>query len=216
MRAYALYLTAVTCGFCMMSLEILGPRYLSPRFGSSVDVWAAVISVFILSLSIGYWLGGRIADRARTNAVLGWIILAAAAFFLLLPVYTHGLIEAMGHDVHTARWGSLIAGIILYLPPSLLLGCVSPILVKLAFLGADQVGRTTGTLYAISACGNVAGILVTDYIFLEAFHLNHSTLGMGIVLAITGLLHVLIPIEADRRASTVAQQAVDDDAIGVA
>ncbi|MDA3959407.1 MAG: fused MFS/spermidine synthase [Planctomycetota bacterium] len=211
MRIYALYLTSVSCGFCMMSLEILGPRYLSPRFGSSVDVWAAIISVFILSLSIGYWLGGRIADKARTNNPLGWIILAASAFFLLLPAYTHGLVEGLGKDVHTARWGSLLAGALLFLPPSLLLGCVSPMLVKLVFIGADQVGRTTGTLYAISAFGNVVGILATDYILLEAFHLNTSTIAMGVVLAITGVLHILITLQADRNGTTTLPAVANEN-----
>jgi len=196
MRVFCLYLTAVACGFCMMALEILGPRYLSPRFGSSVDVWAAIISVFILSLSIGYWLGGRIADRAKTNAPLGWVIIGASAFFLLLPAYAHPFIESLGKGIHTARWGSLLAGLVLFLPPSMLLGFVSPMLVKLVFIGAERVGRTTGTLYAVSAFGNVMGILFTDYVLLAAFHLNTSTIGMGVVLALTGVTHVVVRLQA--------------------
>ena len=64
-----------------MALELLGGRILSPTYGSSIHVWAAVISVFILSLSIGYWLGGRLADRAESNRVLAWIIIIAAVFY---------------------------------------------------------------------------------------------------------------------------------------
>ena len=79
MRLIALYATSIIAGFCMMALEIMGGRVLQPVFGSSIDVWAAVISVFILSLSIGYVIGGRIADHAKTNAPLGWMILAAGA-----------------------------------------------------------------------------------------------------------------------------------------
>jgi len=195
MRLYCLYLTSITCGFCMMALEILGPRYLGPTFGSSVDVWAAVISVFILSLSVGYWLGGRIADRAHTNRVLGYVICAAAAFFLLLPAYARSFIEVMPTSIATARWGSLVPAILLFLPPSLLLGCVSPMLVKLVFLDADRVGRTTGTLYAVGSVGNVVGILVTDYVLLVTFEINHTILGMGTILAAFGLGHVLIRLE---------------------
>lgn len=196
MRIHLLYLTAVIAGFCMMALEIMGGRYLYPRFGSSIDVWAAIISVFILSLSIGYWLGGRIADRANTNAPLGWIILAAGAYYLLLPTFARPFIEALPSTIYTARWGSLVAATVLFLPPSLLLGCVSPMLVKLVFTAAERVGRTTGTLYAVSACGNVFGILVTDYLLLAAFSLNANTLGMGLVLGLTGLAHVLRRIES--------------------
>src|SRR3954470_3985849 len=87
MRLTALYLTSITCGFCMMALEILGGRFIQPVFGSSIDVWAAIISGFILSLSIGYVAGGRVADRSHSNGPLGWVIVLAGVFFLLTPVY---------------------------------------------------------------------------------------------------------------------------------
>jgi len=194
-RIYVLYLTSIVCGFCMMALEILGGRLLQPAFGSGIDVWAAIISVFILSLSIGYWIGGRLADHSRSNTFLGWVIILAAAFFFLLTVYTRPFIDALGANVHTARGGVLFAALVLFLPPSLLLGCVSPMLVKLVFLDADRVGRTTGTLYAVGSVGNVVGILVTDYVLLVTFEINHTILGMGTILAAFGLGHVLIRLE---------------------
>jgi len=119
MRLTSLYLTAVVCGFCMMALEIMGGRYLYPRFGSSIDVWAAIISVFILSLSIGYWLGGRIADKAISNLPLALVISAAAVFYLF---YVFGVVWfvilpalAGGHSVwwvlaHGALLGALAYG----------------------------------------------------------------------------------------------------------
>jgi nitrate/nitrite transporter NarK len=196
MRTYALYLTSISCGFCMMALEIIGGRFLQPDFGSSIDVWAAIISVFILSLSVGYWLGGRIADRSTTNRPLGWIIVLAAVFYFLLPTYARNVSEGLGPDIHAMRSGSLLGALLLFLPPSLLLGCVSPMLVKLVFLGGERVGRTTGTLYAIGSCGNVMGILVADYVFLPLFTLNATVFGMGVVLLATGLTHLALPIRA--------------------
>lgn len=196
MRLAALYATSITCGFCMMALEIIGGRYVQSYFGSSIDVWAAIISVFIISLSIGYVIGGRIADRAKSSAVLGWIIIGASAFYLTMPVYGLHFQSALGETIHTARWGVLIAALILYLPPSLLLGAVSPILVKFVFTSADHVGRTTGTLYAVGSLGNVFGILIADYVLLSLFDLNHNIYAMGVVLAILGLAHVLKPMSA--------------------
>jgi MFS family permease len=196
MRLAALYATSITCGFCMMALEILGGRYVQNFFGSSIDVWAAIISVFILSLSVGYVIGGRIADRAKTNAPLGWIIILASLFYLTMPLYGLHFQAALGEEVHTARWGVLVAALVLYLPPSLLLGAVSPILVKLVFTSADRVGRTTGTLYAVGSIGNVLGILVADYLLLSLFDLNHNIYGMGVVLAILGIIHLAKPMAA--------------------
>jgi nitrate/nitrite transporter NarK len=196
MRILALYLTSILCGFCMMALEIVGARYLQPIFGSSIDVWAAIISVFILSLSVGYVIGGWLADRMRSNLPLAVVIVAAAVFFCLIPVYGMRFMELLGPSLHNSRFGVLIAALVLYLPPSLLLGAVSPILVKLVFVDADRVGRTTGTLYAIGSFGNVIGILVTDYVLLASFSINHTIYGMGVILTILGFIHLACRLAA--------------------
>jgi hypothetical protein len=196
MRLLALYLTTIICGFCMMALEIVGARALFPSFGSSVDVWAAIISVFILSFSVGYVLGGVIADRMRSNLPLAWVIGGAGILYCLLPVYCLGFTESLGPAIHTARWGVLLAALVLFLPPSLLLGSVSPILVKLAFVDADRVGRTTGTLYAIGSVGNFLGIMVADYVLLPYVNLNTSIWAMGIVLCLLAVAHLVMRVEA--------------------
>ncbi len=182
----------------MMALELLGGRMLQPAFGSGIDTWAAIISVFILSLSVGYVVGGWLADRSKTSVPLGWTIVLAGCFYVLLPVYARDFVEALGPGIHTARWGSLLAGLALFLPPSLLLGCVSPLLVTLSLSDVRHVGRTTGLLYAVSCVGNVLGILVTDYVLLWNFSLNASLIGLGIVLGVTGLLLLIRPLAAAR------------------
>ncbi len=189
-RIFALYTTSIITGFCMMSLEMLGGRFLSPVFGTAIDVWSAVITVFILALSIGYVLGGRLADRFHSNKALGIVILIAGAFYLILPAYARPFLSLMGESMHGNSAGVLIAANILFFVPSLLLGCVSPMLVKLVFTDAERIGRTTGTLYAIGSIGNVFGILVTTYVLIHLFELNTSMLGMGIILCLTGIAHI--------------------------
>lgn len=203
MRLAAIYLTSILCGFCLMALEILGGRLLYPSFGSSVDVWAAIITVFILSLSIGYVVGGRIADRSKDNIPLAWIILGSGCLYLTLPTYALRVSEALGSAMGGARFGVLVGGLALFLLPSLLLGMVSPILVKLAFVSAERVGRTTGTLYAIGSIGNVLGILVTDYVLLEFVPLNATLIGMGGVLAVLGLAHLVLRLRSEEPAAAV-------------
>ncbi len=190
MRLFCLYATSIIAGFCMMALEIMGGRVLYPIFGSSIDVWAAIISVFILSLSIGYVIGGRIADRARSNAALGWLLMASGAFYCLIPAFDLRVMEALGDTVHQARWGVLLAATILFLVPSLLLGAVSPILVKLVFVNAERVGRTTGTLYAVGSVGNVLGVLISDYVLMARVDLRTNLYAMGLVLGVLGLAHL--------------------------
>ena len=206
MRLFAIYATSITCGFCLMALEILGARFLYPSFGSSIDVWAAIITVFILSLSIGYVIGGRIADRCSDNRALAWIVLGAGVLYLTLPIYALSASEALGESMGQLRFGVLVAGLVLFLLPSLLLGMVSPVLVKLAFVSAERVGRTTGTLYAIGSIGNVLGILVTDYVLLEHVPLNGNLLWMGCVLVVTGLIHLAMRMSATTPAEAVVAQ----------
>jgi hypothetical protein len=189
-----------------MSLEILGGRLLQPVFGSSIDVWAAVITVFIVSLSIGYVVGGRIADAARDNQPLGWTLLAAGLCYLAIPALTLPFMEAIPSGVRDARSGALVAALTLFLLPSMLLGAVSPILVKLVFVSAHRVGRTTGTLYAIGSSGNVLGILVSNFVLLEVADLNHSLLGQGVLLGVLGTAHLAFrigvdPVEPDAQAA---------------
>jgi hypothetical protein len=85
-----------------------------------------------------------------------------------------------------------ICAMALFLLPSMLLGFVSPMLVRLVFVDEKQVGSTTGTLYAVGSIGNVLGILVTDYVLLVHFDLNDTTWGLGAALALVGLLHIAL------------------------
>jgi predicted membrane-bound spermidine synthase len=208
MRLLCLYLTSIICGFCMMALEILGGRMLQPVFGSSIDVWAAIISVFILSLSIGYVIGGRIADHTRSNLPLAWTIICAGAFYCLMCIYGLAFSNSLSEDIQKARWGVLLAALVLYLPPSLLLGSVSPMLVKLVFTQASHVGRTTGTLYAIGSLGNVIGILATDYVLLVHFQQTSILLGMGIALGVLGLIHLFLRVGSPLHAEPAPAAAV--------
>jgi predicted membrane-bound spermidine synthase len=196
MRLFALYATSILCGFCLMALELLASRLIQPVHGSSVDVWAAIITVFILSLSVGYVIGGRLADHARTNLPLGWVILVSGLFFVLLPSYALAFTHSLPEDMQAARWGSLVSSLVLFLPPSILLGCISPMLVKLVFVSAERVGRTTGTLYAVGSVGNVLGILAANYVLLPWFPLNPTLIVMGVVLLALGLAHILIRVAA--------------------
>jgi MFS family permease len=206
-RLFAIYATSITCGFCLMALEILGARVLYPSFGSSIDVWAAIITVFILSLSIGYVIGGRIADRSRDNRPLAWIVLGSGLLYLTLPIYALGVAETLGESLAELRFGVLVAGLALFLLPSLLLGMISPVLVKLVFVSAERVGRTTGTLYAVGSVGNVLGILVTDYVLLEHVTINHNLLWMGGVLCVTGLAHLAVRMDGSHPAAPAAAPA---------
>jgi hypothetical protein len=128
------------------------------------------------------------------------VITIAGVLYCLMPWYGMPFMEALGESIHTARWGVLLAALILYLAPSLLLGTVSPILVKLVFTNAAHVGRTTGTLYAIGSLGNVLGVLIADYLLLVYFSLNANIFWMGVILCLLGLAHMAVRVQASSSA----------------
>ncbi len=122
------------------------------------------------------------------------MILVSGVFFILMTIYGLRFNEALPESVQSARWGSLLSSLVLFLPPSLLLGCVSPMLVKLVFVSAERVGRSTGTLYAVGSVGNVLGILVANYLFLPLFPLNPTFIGLGIILLVLGIIHLVVRV----------------------
>jgi predicted membrane-bound spermidine synthase len=185
------YVTAMVAGFCMMGFEIFAGPMLEPLFGKGNDVWAGIISVFILSLSVGYTVGGYVVDWMRTHLALGSVLMLAGVMYVTMPLYAWTVVEGLLTIIPESRIGSLVASMIIYFIPSFLLGMVSPMLVKLVFRGVDALGQTTGTIYLVAAVGNVLGVLVTNFVFLDYLGVSQTLVGMGVVLFVTGAWQVL-------------------------
>src|SRR6185437_8787386 len=89
----ALYLIAFTAGAIVMSFEMLGSRYLNPFFGSGIYTWAALIATVLAALTVGYFLGGFIADRTVSATVLGALITGASIYLLVLPSFAESILN---------------------------------------------------------------------------------------------------------------------------
>jgi len=119
------------CGAVVMVIELTGSRVLAPYLGTSLVVWTSLIGIILGSLSIGYWWGGRLADRRPEARLLGGIILISAfatAFMALIKTVVLGFIQARSGGLHTA---AMSATLLLFAPPSILIGMVSPFAVRL-------------------------------------------------------------------------------------
>lgn len=159
--------TAGLTGALVMVIEILGARIIGPFFGVSVYVWTALISVTLLALAIGYAVGGWLADRRPRAAVLYLLIGLAGCWLVLLPWFKAPVLEAT--MTPGLRLGSFLAASLLFGFPLLLLGCVSPYLLRLAALDLNRIGRTAGLLYAVSTAGSFAGAAGTGFYLLGSF-----------------------------------------------
>lgn len=190
-RAYVFYV-AFWAGFFVMMLEILGGRSLAPYFGSGVHVWGSVIFVFMLSLSIGYLLGGRLS---RAEAKVSRLVqLMIAAGLATIPCLLTGdlileLLEQSGAD---PRLGAVTGAVLLFLLPTTLWGMVSPYSVRLLVHSADDSGESAGRLYFISTAGSSAGTLLTSFYLVLWFDANTILVSLIVGSILTGALGLVL------------------------
>ncbi|MFQ5911689.1 MAG: fused MFS/spermidine synthase [Nitrospinota bacterium] len=184
----SLLVVVFTVGGAVMVLEILGSRILGPYFGAGLYVWSGIISVTLLSLALGYWLGGLLADRWNQLSTLTGLTFAAALLILLIPTARPLVLTHAGRLGF--RPGVLVSAFLLFFPPLTLLGMVTPAAVKLHTRNLANLGLTAGRLYAVSTLGSLLGTLLTGFVLLPAFgtaRVLHFTAGLLVLLAlITG------------------------------
>jgi MFS family permease len=185
-------------------LEIVAGRLLAPYVGMSLYTWTAIISVVLAGLSLGNWLGGRLAaatDQAgacrRVGAALVMAALSCLATLALLRVIAQPTLGLGWHPVAAI----VMLTAILFLPPSLFAGIVSPILTKLAVDAAPgQSARIIGRMYALGAAGSILGTLSSGYLFISWIGTSRTVLAVAVLY---GLLAAIF-LGGRRRLATLA------------
>ena len=183
-----LYAVVFLSGAALMGLEIAGSRIMAPVFGSSIFVWGALITTFLASLSTGYALGGKLADRRPSPALLGNILVAAGFCLWLLLARPAPLLALCNAAPVPERFRALLAALLLFALPSVLMGTVSPFATRLAARDVGSIGRTAGTLAAISTAGSIVGTFAMAFLLIPAFPIEPILFGTGAVLVLSGAL----------------------------
>ncbi len=182
-RRFYLFVVAVTMGGLVMALEVLGTRVIGSVYGSSLYVWGALISVTLLSLSVGYFVGGTLADRSPRAWLLYLFLMLAGVYTLILP-YLRGLMlpcyRALG-----LRGGALASATLLFFVPLMLLGMTGPFVIRLLTRAVKSTGRTAGMVYALSTLGSVAGTLGVSFYIIPA-------LGTPVAVRLVGVLAIVV------------------------
>lgn len=180
-----------------MAVELLGGRILAPTFGSSIYVWGAIITVFMLALSIGYLLGGRWSTRDPSVRRLGAILGVAALSVAPMLLFGERLLDSVAAAIPDPRFGSLLAATVLFFVPTVFSGMVSPYAVRLLVHDRATSGRHAGQLYFVSTFGSAAGTLLTSFYLVLLMELDHILIAvMSVSLAIA-----VIAVIFGRRAS---------------
>jgi spermidine synthase len=179
------------CGAVVMILEMVGSRILAPYLGSSIIVWTSLIGIILGSLSIGYWWGGLKADKNPSFRSLSLIIVLAAFFIGGIAITKSFVLDFLQDYTTSVHLASAIATIVLFAPPGILLGMVSPYAVKLKLISLEKSGNTVGRLYAISTIGSILGTFLGGFYLIAFFGSTRILYILAIVLVVTSLIAFL-------------------------
>ena len=172
-RSAAGIFTAVfLSGAVLLGLELVASRVVAPFFGSSIFVWGALIGVVLTGLSVGYWIGGVLADRFPTPLLLLGALTLGAAMILLIPVVDGWVLEQVVEWDPGPRWNPLVATVILFGLPSVVLATATPIAVRLRGREIASLGKTAGRLFAVSTAGSIFGTFATAFFLIPELGTN--------------------------------------------
>jgi spermidine synthase len=186
-------LVAFLVGGATLATEISASRLLAPFFGASTVVWANIIGLTLAYLALGYWLGGRLADRRPEPRVLGAILLVAAVALAVTPFAARPFLRWALHGFDTVSVGSVVgsflAALALFAVPVTALGAAAPFLVRLALDTVAEAGRVAGRLYALSTAGSLAGTFLAALVTIPWLGTQRTLVGTAACVAVgAGLL----------------------------
>lgn len=184
MNKYKLEITVFFSGALTMMLELIAARVLSPYVGSSNLVWTTIIGIMLISMSIGYWVGGKIADKNKENdiKILSRFLLVSAIATSFIPILEVEFIDALSQIIDNLVLVAIISTIITFGIPSFLLATVSPIAVKIKNESMEFVGATSGKISSLSTIGSIFGTFFAGFVLIPNFGVRNIILGCSILL----------------------------------
>jgi spermidine synthase len=179
------------CGAVVMALELVGSRLLAPYLGTSIIVWTSLIGVILGCLSLGYWLGGKAADKRPEYGAFSLIILVAGLLTAMIALLNQFVLVWLQASVNELQIAAPIATFALFGPPSILLGMITPYAVRLKMEDVKRSGETVGNLYAISTIGSIAGTFLAGYYLIALFGSIKLLVMLALTLGVASILAAL-------------------------
>jgi spermidine synthase len=181
-------------GAASLGVEIAAARLLAPYFGASTIVWANTIGVVLVALSVGYWFGGRFADRHPSLRALSLLILIASLLVALVPFAARPFlgfsVDAFDSVSVGTFAGSLLGVLVLVAVPVTLLGAAAPWAVRLAVAEMDRSGEVVGRLYAISTAGSLLGTMASGLLLIPLLGTQRTFIFFALCLALVACLGI--------------------------
>ena len=179
------YFIVFSASACGLIIEIVASRILAPTVGVSLFTWTSIIGVVLAGISIGNYIGGIVADRFPSRRTLGLILLGAALTSLsVLPLLA--LVSGLYDALHIVPRILLITST-LFLAPSVILGMVTPVVIKLRLRSLEQTGNVVGKIYAVSTAGSIFGVFITGFVLIQWIGTRPILLGVAVFLLLMAI-----------------------------
>lgn len=176
------YFIVFTVSGCVLITEIVAGRILAPFIGVSVYTWTSIIGIVLAGISVGNYLGGRVADRFPSQFTLGIILLLGGLSTLaVLPLIN---LVAGAVDGMPIMGRIVLLTALLFLPPSLILSMTTPVVIRLHIKDVTRAGNLVGKLYAVSTAGSILGTFLTGFFLIQWMGTRPILLTVSIVLVV--------------------------------
>jgi spermidine synthase len=173
----------------VMIFEVIGARAMTPYVGGSVETWSGIIAAILGGMSLGYWLGGRLADSQPHRRWLSYSLVLAGAstiFVWSLKGVFFPLAQTLAGSMPLSL-ATFLIGVIFFGPTSCFLGAVNPFVAKAIVNDLQASARSVGKLSAVAAIGSVLGTIIAGAWLVPSFGSNAIIYSIGVILLVLGL-----------------------------
>ena len=184
---YAPHIIIFFSSACIMVVELVAGRLIARHLGSSLYTWTSIIGVVLAGMSIGNYVGGRLADRYNPERSLGLLFLGASLSCVLSLYLNHLVGENQQHWDVMFPFRVILSSLFIFILPALALGTISPVTAKMALDRSRRVGTTIGSVYAWGAIGSILGTFATGFFLIAALGSKGVVLLIAMGLGFIGL-----------------------------
>ncbi|MDH4095293.1 MAG: fused MFS/spermidine synthase [Betaproteobacteria bacterium] len=177
----------------VLVVEISATRMLAPFFGNSIFTFSSVIGIVLAALSLGYYVGGRLADRKPSEAWFFSLIVVSGFSVLVLQVLNAVVLPAIAYKLSMVN-GPLLVSLLMFFVPALFLAMLSPYAITLLHARATRggVGNASGLVFFWSTLGSIAGSLGTGFLLIPHWGIGRIIVGVGVGLVLLGGVGLLM------------------------
>lgn len=188
-RRIALRATVLYTGAVLLAIEVMAVRILSPYFGNTIFNFSSVLSVILGALALGYWYGGKFADKNPSEKIFYGVVALSGVFVLVMQGLSAYFLPSLGESLPVV-FGPLFASLAFFFLPACLFGLLSPFAVKLATINEPEkgVGTVSGEIFFFSTIGSITGSLVSGFVLIPSFGITSSIFVMGVSLIVIGAI----------------------------